>query len=54
MMTRLQKVSPASKKSAASPKAKQVTWSNEKSAALRKAAAFPSGGDCNCNCNCGK
>ena len=40
----------AKKKTAGAAKARTVIWSTEKSAALRKAAALPSGGDCNCNC----
>jgi hypothetical protein len=45
-----QSQSQVTKKIAGTAKSKSFNWSAEKSAALRKAAAFPSGGDCNCNC----
>jgi hypothetical protein len=48
-MKKSPKLSQSTKKPAAA-KSKSFAWSAEKSAALRKAAAFPSGGDCNCNC----
>ena len=49
-MKNLLKSSSAPKKTPRSGKSKSFAWSSEKSAALRKPAAFPSGGDCNCNC----
>jgi hypothetical protein len=49
-MKNLLKLSPAPRKAPRTAKSKPFSWSAEKSAALRKPAAFPSGGDCNCNC----
>ena len=47
-MKKTLKLSQAPRKTSHRGKAKPFSWSTEKSAELRKAAALPSGGDCNC------